>query len=75
MTRTVAEKALQLLSKSVSDIAGNERRFADSLLATLRANEITSMAPAQHAVHALDPTMRQQIHGRATAIAENVTVH
>lgn len=75
MTRKVAEKALQLLSKSVSDITGNERAFTDSLLATLRASEITSMAPAHSTVHALDPRIRQQIHGRPAAIAESVTVH
>ncbi|MBM85699.1 MAG: hypothetical protein CMM47_06725 [Rhodospirillaceae bacterium] len=75
MTRTVTKKALQLLSKSVSDIAGNESGFADSLRATLRASEITSMAPANYNVHALEPAIRQHIHGHTSAIVENVTLH
>jgi hypothetical protein len=36
MTRTVAEKAMQLLTESVSNIAGKERLIADALVSASR---------------------------------------
>jgi hypothetical protein len=45
MTRTVTEQAMRLLTKSVSDIAGEERRIADALVTSLRSNEKVFAAP------------------------------
>jgi len=39
MTRTVAGKAMLLLTRSVSDIAGEERRIADRLVLALKFSE------------------------------------
>jgi hypothetical protein len=75
MTRTVTEKAMQLLAKSVSDIAGEERRIADALVMTLRSNEQVFRAPVQFGLKNLEPMMRQRIHGHAAAVASGLTVH
>ena len=75
MTRTVAEKAMELLSKSVSDIAGEERRIADALVMTLRSNKQVFGAPACFGLKDLDPMMRHRIHGQAVAVASGLTVH
>ena len=39
MTRTVAEKAMLLLTRSVSDNAGEERQIADELVLALKFSE------------------------------------
>ena len=39
MTKMVADKALLLLAKAVSDLEGNEKKVADALIAELKANE------------------------------------
>lgn len=75
MTRTVTEKAMRLLSKSVSDIAGEERRIADALVVALRSSEHVFRPPVQFGLEGLDSIMRQRIHGQAVAVASNLTVH
>jgi hypothetical protein len=75
MTRTVTEKAMRLLSKSVSDIAGEERRIADSLVTTLRSSEQVFRAPVHFELNDLDPMMRHRINGQAVARASGLTVH
>lgn len=75
MTRTVAEKAMQLLTKSVSDIAGEERRIAEALVMELRATQQIFAAPIPVGFTELDPAMRKQVHGHAVAIAQSLTVH
>ena len=47
MIRTVAEKATQLLTRSVSDIAGEERRIADALVSALKSREQIFAGPFQ----------------------------
>ena len=75
MTRTVAEKALQLLTTSVSDIAGEERRIADALVMALRSSQQTFAVPALAGFEDFEPMMRQQSHGHAVRIAQSPTVH
>ena len=75
MTRTVTEKAMRLLSKSVSDIAGEERRIADSLVLALRSSEQAFRAPIQFGLSDMDPMMRHRIHTQAVAVAGGLTVH
>jgi hypothetical protein len=75
MTRTVTEKAMRLLSKSVSDIAGEERRIADALVTALRSSEQVFQAPVQFGLKGLDPMLRHRIHGQAVAVASSLTVH
>ena len=40
MTRMVADKALQLLAKAISDLKGNEKKVADALVAELHASNV-----------------------------------
>ena len=40
MTRTVREKAIELLTKAVSDFSANEKKIADSLLEELRVHSL-----------------------------------
>lgn len=40
MTRTVAEMALQLLSRSVDDVAGHEKHIANALVSALHADPV-----------------------------------
>jgi hypothetical protein len=40
MTRTVRQKAMQLLAIAVSDLNGNEKKIADSLLEELRVSNL-----------------------------------
>lgn len=75
MTRTVTEKAMELLSKSVSDMAGEERRIADSLIQALRSSERTFGASMNYGLKDLDPAIRHRIHGQAVAVASGLTVH
>ena len=75
MTRTVTEKAIELLSKSVSDIAGEERRIADALVTALRSSEQVFRAPVQFGLTGLDPMTRHRIHGQAVTMASGLTVH
>ena len=75
MTRTVTEKAMLLLSKSVSDIAGEERRVADSLVKTLRSSEKVFRTPVHFELKDLDPMMRHRIKGQAVARTSGPTVH
>ncbi len=75
MTRTVTEKAMELLSKSVADVAGEERRIADALIQALRSSERTFGAPVRFDYHGVDPMVRQRIHGHAAAVAGGLTFH
>jgi hypothetical protein len=75
MTRTVTEKAMQLLSKSVSDIAGEERRIADALVTALRSNEQVFSGASRFNLKDLDPMMRHRVHDHAVAVASGLTVH
>ena len=40
MTRTVREKAMQLLAIAVSDLNGNEKKIADALVEELRVSNL-----------------------------------
>jgi hypothetical protein len=40
MTRTVREKAIQLLAKATSDLNGNEKKIADALVEELRVSNL-----------------------------------
>ena len=40
MTKKVANKAIELLAKAVSDLDGNEKKVADALIAELRVNSL-----------------------------------
>ena len=40
MTKKVANKAIELLTKAVSDLDGNEKKVADALIAELRVNSL-----------------------------------
>tara|TARA_B100000700_G_scaffold64598_1_gene71216 strand:+ start:212 stop:439 length:228 start_codon:yes stop_codon:yes gene_type:complete len=40
MTKKVANKALELLAKAVSDLEGNEKKVADALIAELKVNSL-----------------------------------
>jgi hypothetical protein len=75
MTRMVTEKAMELLSKSVSDISGEERRIADALVQALRSSERTFGSPMRFGLGDLDPAVRHRIHGQAAAVASGLTVH
>jgi hypothetical protein len=75
MTRTVTAKAMELLSKSVSDIAGEERRIADALVQALRSSERTFGAPVRFDFKNMDPMVRHRIHGQAAAVASGLTFH
>lgn len=75
MTRMVTEKAMELLSKSVSDMAGEERRIADALVQALRSSERTFGAPMRFGLGELDSAPRHRIHGQAVTMASGLTVH
>ena len=75
MTRMVTEKAMELLSKAVSDRAGEGRRVADALVQDLRSSERTFGAPMRFGLGNLDPAVRHRIHGQAAAVASGLTVH
>ncbi|MDG2287133.1 MAG: hypothetical protein P8N43_16635 [Alphaproteobacteria bacterium] len=75
MTRTVTEQAMRLLAKSVSDIAGEERRIADALMTTLRSDEMIFAAPVHFGLHDMAPMTRHGMHGQTAAMATNSTVH
>ena len=69
MTRTVTEQAIQLLTKSVSDISGEKRRVADALVAALRS-EVKVLAPPVHfGFQEIEPMTRQKIHGQVATMA------
>ena len=40
MTKKVANQAIELLAKAVSDLDGNEKKVADALIAELRVNSL-----------------------------------
>lgn len=40
MTKKVANQAIELLEKAVSDLDGNEKKVADALIAELRVNSL-----------------------------------
>ena len=75
MTRMVTEKAMELLSKSVSDMAGEERRIAEALVQALRSSERTFGAPMRFGLGDLDPAIRHRAGGDAAATANSMTVH
>ncbi len=75
MTRTVAEKAMQLLTRSVSDIAGEERRIADALVSVLKSSEQIFAGPAQFELQKLTPVMDHQMYHHTAVAAQAPTVH
>jgi hypothetical protein len=75
MTRTVTEQAMRLLAKSVSDIAGEERRIADALVTSLRSNEKVFAAPVHFGLQDIEQITHHGIHGQTAAMAMNLTVH
>tara|TARA_B100000674_G_C37502249_1_gene760943 strand:- start:104 stop:331 length:228 start_codon:yes stop_codon:yes gene_type:complete len=40
MTKKVANQAIELLAKAISDLDGNEKKVADALIAELRVNSL-----------------------------------
>ncbi|MBT5265873.1 MAG: hypothetical protein HOL85_13640 [Rhodospirillaceae bacterium] len=75
MTRMVTEKALELLTQSVSDIVGSETQIADALLCAVHSGKQTDMAWARMSFDQLESGVRRKVHGRALALAESNTVH
>ena len=75
MTRTVAEKALQLLTRSVSDVVGADTRIADALVRALHSGEAGDIVVARMGFESLDAQTRWRVHGHAVALAQNLTVH
>ena len=66
---------MQLLTKSVSDISGEERQTADALVTALRS-EVKILAPPVHfGLQEIEPVTRQKIHGQSVTMAMNLTVH
>jgi len=70
MTRTVAEKAMQLLTESVSNIAGKERLIADALVSALKPSEQIFAGPVQFDLQKLTPVMGHQKYHHHTAISK-----
>lgn len=74
MTRTVAEKALQLLTRSVEDVAGHEERIADALVNALHAGPrapglIAPSVPGMGRFDVPDPDLRAVFVQPAVAVA------
>jgi hypothetical protein len=75
MTRTVSEKAIQLLTKSVSDIAGEERLIADALVSALKSSEQIFADPVQFDLQKLTPVMGHQKYHHTAIATQTPTVH
>lgn len=74
MTRMVADRALALLSQSVSDIVGHDNRVAHSILRVAQTGSQLDFAVARSIFDRLDPRTRQVIQGRALDLASQ-TIH
>lgn len=69
MTRMVTDKALALLTQSVSDIVGDETRIASALTRAISSGSPMDMLMAQASFDDLDTTLRRQIQGHALRLA------
>jgi|UPI000594537E hypothetical protein len=74
MTRMVTDKALALLTQSVSDIVGDETRIASALSRAIHTGSPMDLVMAQASFDDLDATIRRQIQGYAMRLATG-TMH
>lgn len=75
MSNIVADKALQLLTQSVSDIVDNETMLATALVQALHSGRKMDLQFAQLSFEELPISTHARVHGHAMTLASNNSLH
>jgi hypothetical protein len=75
MTRTVREKAIQLLAKATSDLNGNEKKIADALVEELRVSNLVFEKSRFDLINEYSIPNIQLIYNGVLPKSDNQTLH